>query len=82
MIPPRTEEPVKVGTCARDRRALQQLALSVTLALTLTWCSFRFELRLEWVMILMRWVCICNHTPYMVAFKKHLCCKIAIILIE
>ena len=25
----RTEEPAKVGTCARDRRALQQLALNV-----------------------------------------------------
>ena len=25
----RTEEPVKTGTCARDRRALQQLALNV-----------------------------------------------------
>ena len=24
----RTEEPAKVGTCARDRRALQQLALT------------------------------------------------------
>ena len=24
----RTEEPVKAGTCARDRRALQQLALN------------------------------------------------------
>ena len=24
-----TEEPAKVGTCARDRRALQQLALNV-----------------------------------------------------
>ena len=24
-----TEEPLKAGTCARDRRALQQLALSV-----------------------------------------------------
>ena len=25
----RTEEPTKAGTCARDRRALQQLALNV-----------------------------------------------------
>ena len=25
----RTEEPDKAGTCARDRRALQQLALNV-----------------------------------------------------
>ena len=25
----RTEEPAKVGTCARDRRVLQQLALNV-----------------------------------------------------
>ena len=25
----RTEEPAKAGTCARDRRALQQLALNV-----------------------------------------------------
>ena len=25
----RAEEPVKTGTCARDRRALQQLALNV-----------------------------------------------------
>ena len=25
----RTEQPVKAGTCARDRRALQQLALNV-----------------------------------------------------
>ena len=35
-----TEEPVKAGTCARDRRALQQLALNVHVKhtdLTLTW---------------------------------------------
>ena len=29
IILSRTEEPAKVGTCARDRRALQQLALIV-----------------------------------------------------
>ena len=29
MLLSRTEEPEKAGTCARDRRALQQLALNV-----------------------------------------------------
>ena len=32
--PSRTDEPAKVGTCARDRRALQQLALNVHVKLT------------------------------------------------
>ena len=30
----RTEEPAKAGTCARDRRALQQLALNVHVKLS------------------------------------------------
>ena len=29
MFLSRTEEPAKAGTCARDRRVLQQLALNV-----------------------------------------------------
>ena len=38
FIPSRTEEPAKAGTCAHDRRALQQLSLNVHIKHSdLTW---------------------------------------------
>ena len=39
----RTEEPVKDGTCARDRRALQQLALNVHVKHSDVICLARFR---------------------------------------
>ena len=44
----RTEEPAKAGTCAHDRRALQQLALNVHVKHSdLTWWQLRFPLSMS-----------------------------------